>query len=905
MKIKKVLIYSAITLLMIIVVLLVLPFVVNLDKYISKITGPASKAVGRQVSIDHLRLTILTGLGVELKGVSVAETKPSKTPFVHIEGVDVGVKLLPLLKKEIAISKVIITKPDINIIRYADGTYNFSDLMKKTSEKPTETTAAKPEEKGGTSGIPKGFSLGKLAITDGRVSITDIDNKKEHSYVIDHINLGVQDFNVTKPFKVSLGVTFGNLKDARLDVNGMVGPIGEQLSPETLPLNIKVSMKHIDIPYMISLAGQKKQVLKSGTLDVEEALKSKAGVTDINGRIGLSGLALTNATIAAVNITDNLQFHSDKKQLSINDITVQSQGIDLGLKGDADISGKSAHISLFSRKLPISGLLDFYSPLKQMLPQDMDISGNGSIKTDVTADGSTMGIKGIVDLTNARIGYQSGKQKMFAKPDSVPFSLSYDISKQSSYITMKDVKLVLDKLSVVLTGKMLASGSMDGDVSINSNTIQLQTMEDIVPLIKSYNASGNVALSARAKGAFKNPKELAVTGSLQVKNVSAQISSLPKPLKSFDMNASFTRNSLALKSMTAQIGQSVIKASGDVTDFSAPHGRFNIASPYLNIDELMPASKQEKKPEEPAKAGQAKEQQQPSIMDKADITVNANVKKGIVKKALFSDLTAVARIVKGSLILDKFNVRAFSGVLAANGTVGMKGEEPYNLKLKTTELNLGDMLNTFTSYKDIMSGRLGTDVALHGNAKELKQTVSGNGVITVTNGEIKTFSVLSKLTDIARLANIGTGNTTRIKNMKLTGSIDNGKITTNDLKLISDDVNVNANGYFDLDSNLNYHGTGIFSRSLSTRVGGTTGQLIKNEQGEVEVPFTLTGDIKRPVFKLDQAAFEQRLKEVAKKKVIQELNKQLNKELQTNKPAQQLQQNIQEKGKKAIEQLFR
>ncbi len=901
MKLKKILTYSGITLGVIIVILLVLPFVINLDKYISRITGPASKAIGRQVSIGHLRLTILTGLGVELKDVTVQEKVPAKAPFVSVKDIDVGVKLLPLLKKEISVSKVILTKPDINIIRYQDGTYNFSDLMNK----PKEKAEVKPEKKAQpSSGIPEGFSLDKLEVSDGVINITNVEHGKGHTYGLNHINLGVYGFNVDKAFQVSLGVSFDNLKDARLDINGDVGPTGQQISVEHLPLNITILLKHIDLPYVLSLAGVKAQPLSAGTLDVEEKLNSESsGNIDINGKVQLSGLALTNGTVSPFSVSNDLQFMPREKLLNIKDVTLQSDGINLGLKGNTNIATMGINIDLFSRNLSLDKLIAFYSPLEKSLPADAQVSGDGSIKTSVSTQKDVMNINGSIDLSKAKISYA----KMFVKPESVPLSLSYDISKHGNAVDIKDIKLILDKLAMDAAGTVFTSGDMNGNISLNTNAVQVQSLQDVIPMIQSYHASGSFILSASAKGAFKKPKELGVQGRLQVKNVSATIASLPKPLKSFDMDALFTRNSVVLKSMLVQIGQSEIKANGNINDFSAPQGRLNITSPYLNADELMPPSKKETPAEKPKAQPAGKGQAKPSILDRANITVSANVKKGVVKKAQFNYLVMLARIVKGTLFLDKFDVRTFSGIIAANGTVGMSGEEPYNLKLKTTGLNLGDMLNTFTSYKDVMTGKLGTDLALNGNATDLKKTVSGKGIMTVTDGEIKTFSILSKLTDVAKLAGIQAGKTTKISTMKLTAVIDHGKVTSNDLKMNSSDLNVTANGYFDLDSNINYHATAILSRANSNRIGGTAGQLIKNEQGEAEIPFILTGDIRRPVFKLDAQAYEQRIKEVAKKQVIQQLNKQLNNNLKNNKAIQQNKnlQEIQNQGQKAIQQLFK
>lgn len=899
MKYKKVLLYFVLTLIIIIGILLILPFVVNLDRYIPKITAPVTKAIGRQVSIEHLRLTILSGLGVELEGVKVQEKKPANIPFVQVDNINVGVKLLPLFKKQISISRVILIKPKINIIRYPDGTYNFSDLLKKEQKKPAEniTTTTKP-----SGGIPEGFYLDKLEISDGTVDIINLEEGKEHKYGLDHINLGVYGFNTKQAFKVTLGVSLNNIKEARLDIDGYVGPTGQYVSLETLPLNINVSLKHIDIPYILSLAGVKSRLLTAGTIDVEEKLKTSSGVMNIDGKIYLSGLTLTNGTINPCSITNHLIFALQDKNIDINNITFNSDGIELAVNGDVNVNKKTININLASKQLSIDKVLGFYSPVKQSLPSDTTVTGDAQLKTSINALNAVFNINGVVDLSKAKISYG----KIFSKPSGIPMSLSYNVLKDGTDVSLKDIKFILDKLVLNASGRLTLEKGMNGAISISTNNVSIASLEDVVPQIKSYKANGSLILAMSANGSFKNPKELGVQGRLLAKGVSANITSLPKPLTAFDLDASFTRNSVNVKNIFVKIGSSEVFGNGNINNSSGLYGKINITSPYLNVDELTPSSKpKEEKPEE--KAVSKEEQTKPSILDKSDITITANIKKGVIKKIQFTNLSMLARLVKSEVILNKFNVDIFSGMLSGNGTVGMKGEKPYDLKLRATSLNLGDMLNTLTSYKDVMSGRLGADVALNGDTSNLKRTVSGKGIITVTDGEIKTFSALSSLLGIAKLASVGNGRTTRISNMRLTAAIDHGKVTSNDTKLLNNDLTIVASGYFDLDSNLDYRGTGYLSKAISNRIGGTMGQLIKNDQGEVEIPFILTGTIRKPTFKLDNVVYEQKLKEAAKKQVIKELNKQLNKELNTNKAIQQNKslQELENKGKKALEQLFK
>ncbi len=892
MKIKKTIIYPVIGLITIIIILAVLPFVINLDNYISKITVPASKAIGRQVTIKHIRLSILTGLGLELKDVSIADVTSSTVPFVHVDDVKVGVDILPLFKKEISINSIKLLDPNVHLIRYPDGKYNFSDLLKKKTAEKTKASASKP------SSIPEGFYLGKLLLDNGTITLTSHENNKVKKYIVKDINLGISNFNVKNPFSIYLTANLGTLKDTGFEIKGMIGPIGQYVSAEKLPYDLTAKFNHIDIPYILKFAGFKKEILKSGIVDADETLKSTPrGTVDITGKVSLSGIAFTDADIKPFDITNNLEFTTAQKSLKINDIALQSDGINIDAKGNVNLNKHVSIVHLESKKLVLNNLIAFYSTLKQKLPQELLLSGNGSIKTDVSTTPGSTDINGVVDFTDAKVAYD----KKFIKQSSTPFQLTYHILKQGSRFDLKDVDLVLDKLNVLLTGNVLTTGNMGADISVKTNRINLASLENILPMLKTYNAHGSLSLTTRAKGELKKPKELNINGDIKVNDVSAQIASIPRPLKSLNMDAAFTKHSLLLKSLLLVIGQSIIKANGSISDFSAPKGRINIVSPYLNIDELTPKTKPSHK--QASEEITSRASNKPSIIDKADIMVDARVDKGIVKKAQFKSLYALIQLTKAVLFIKQFHVNAFSGIISANGSMGLRHEQPYDLKLNVAKLELGQLLNTFTSYGDVLSGKLASDLALNGDIKDLKHTVSGNGIITVTDGEIKTFSALSELLKVASLSTIGKGQTTRFNNIKLTAVINHGKVTTNDLKLLSNEMDITSNGYFDLDGNLNFHGNSILSRALSNGIGGTIGQVIKNEQGRVEIPFLLTGTIRKPVFALDRQAYSQRLKELAKKQVIKELNKQINKELKgnENKQIQQLQQ----KGSKAIEQLFK
>src|SRR5256885_348028 len=99
--------------------------------------------------------------------------------FICAEELNVLVDLLPLLSGNLRVRSVELRRPAVELIRTKQGSWNFATLGTKTATSPT---TAQPSSAG------KGFSLDNLAIVDGQVGITDLQQKGARS-AYDHIDL--------------------------------------------------------------------------------------------------------------------------------------------------------------------------------------------------------------------------------------------------------------------------------------------------------------------------------------------------------------------------------------------------------------------------------------------------------------------------------------------------------------------------------------------------------------------------------------------------------------------------------------------------------------------------------------------------------------------------------------------
>src|SRR5580693_4733624 len=166
--------------LVLIVVVVVFAATFNVNQYRGTIQSELEKRLNRRVVLGDMHLGIFPPR-LQVENLSIADdpTFNDAKPFVEAHGLDVSVKLLPLLRKSVEISSLTLQRPSVELIKDAQGTWNFSTIG--ASQKP------------GPSSNKQQISLGELVVQDGQVALTDQQARKPRM-LYDHINLNVKDF---------------------------------------------------------------------------------------------------------------------------------------------------------------------------------------------------------------------------------------------------------------------------------------------------------------------------------------------------------------------------------------------------------------------------------------------------------------------------------------------------------------------------------------------------------------------------------------------------------------------------------------------------------------------------------------------------------------------------------------
>jgi AsmA protein len=443
----------------ILLVLIALPFLINVNAFRPRLESELTSALGRQVKVGNLSLSILSG-SVSAEDLSIADDPAfSKDPFVRAKSLRVGVEILPLIfSKALHVTNITLEKPEIALLRDATGKWNFSTLGGKS-----EPAAAKAPSSG--SSVPS-LSVSKLDVEDGRLSVNRAKSSiKPHTY--ENVNIAVRDFSATSQFPFSLTADLpggGSLK-----LEGKAGPINSADTTAT-PLQAKISVKRLDLD-------------ASGFVDPSSGI---AGLADFDGTLNSDGKQLqATGTLKA----DKLKL-AEKGSPASQPVGVkcalaydlQKQGgtltqgdVSLGkalakLTGSFQSQGESTllNMKLNADGMPVDDLETMLPALGVILPSGSKLQG-GTLSTNLAIMGPVdkLVITGPVRLAQTKLaGFNLGS-KMSAisalsgaqtGQDTSIQNLSTDARVAPDGVRTQDINLVIPALGTVTGDGTISPG---------------------------------------------------------------------------------------------------------------------------------------------------------------------------------------------------------------------------------------------------------------------------------------------------------------------------------------------------------------------------------------------------------------------------------------------------------------
>lgn len=477
MKRKPLLIVGGIVVLLFLIIL-ALPFFINVNQFKPTLETKLGVAMGRKVGIGDIGLSIISG-SVTVKDVSVADDPAfSNSPFLTAKSLDVGVEMMPLIfSRQLNISSFTIQDPEISLQHNANGTWNYSTLGAAGQSKTSAPPAAPAPAAGGGAAAPTptapGFSVDKLKIANGKIIVGTVGSKAKPS-VYSNVNLEASDLSYTTQFPFKLTATGpGN---ADLKVEGKAGPIN-QTDTSLTPLNATVNVQHLDLA-------------TTGFIDPASGI---AGIVDFDGSLGSDGKQMSSkGTVKANKLKVSAAGQPSSVPVTVDyatDYTLKSQAGVLN-QGDVHIGNALARLTgnyntsaeptkvdmkLNAQGMPLGDLEGFLPAVGVVLPPGSKLQG-GTLTANLTITGPVDKpvIVGPVNLSNAKLAGFSLKSKLGALSsftglggggggsDTEIQTLSANVRNDPSGSKIDNLNLVVPTIGTVTgAGTVSAAGQLD------------------------------------------------------------------------------------------------------------------------------------------------------------------------------------------------------------------------------------------------------------------------------------------------------------------------------------------------------------------------------------------------------------------------------------------------------------
>ncbi|MEK7870354.1 MAG: AsmA family protein, partial [Nitrospirota bacterium] len=174
-------------------VILALPFLIDLNRYQNQYKPLIEEALNRKVQLQDIRLTIWPRLGARIGGVTILDDPAfSAGPFASLTSLDVGVKLLPLLSKQLEVEEISLRNPVVTVITNKDGVMNVSTIGARTASSSTAEPGTVPPPVGNPLQILALFAVDRVSIEGGTLTYRDLSTAPVTEYQAQDFELLLQ-----------------------------------------------------------------------------------------------------------------------------------------------------------------------------------------------------------------------------------------------------------------------------------------------------------------------------------------------------------------------------------------------------------------------------------------------------------------------------------------------------------------------------------------------------------------------------------------------------------------------------------------------------------------------------------------------------------------------------------------
>ncbi|HEV2486203.1 MAG TPA: AsmA family protein [Terracidiphilus sp.] len=378
--------WLALAVLVAILAVLIVPPLVSVSRYTSRITSLMSDSLGRPVRLSSVRVRLLPRPGFVLDDLAVEEDPAfGAEPLLHASTVTANIRMLSLWRGRLEISEISVDDASLNLVRSPDGRWNLDSLLH------TAATKAGTAAAGGAHAPPFPY----LAASNSRINFKNGVEKLPFSVVDTDLSFWQEDPGKWRirlrgqPARTDVSLDLADTGVVELDATAQHAPDLRQM-----PIHLDLEWRDAQLGQLTRLATGSDAGWR-GDMRGEVHVDGTADVAQVKTRLRATGVHRAEfAPAAPMDFDANCAFVYHYSARALQNLVCDSP---LGnghvrLAGDLPANGGMPHFSVELDRIPVAAGLDALRTVRRGIGPGLQAAGTVSGKVSYAESPAANGV---------------------------------------------------------------------------------------------------------------------------------------------------------------------------------------------------------------------------------------------------------------------------------------------------------------------------------------------------------------------------------------------------------------------------------------------------------------------------------------------------------------------------------
>ncbi len=544
---------------------LLLPPFINVNRYRARIAASLSNAMGRQVTVGHISLRLLPQPGFELENLVVADDPSfSPEPLLRADEVTASLRISSLWRGRLEIARLNLHYASLNLVVTPDNRLNLAALLSRaTRTQAAPTTAKRPETR---------VRFPYIEVDYGRINFKR--GMEKQVFALTDTGLGLW-----SPWEDEWRMRIEShpvRTDTSINDTGILKIDGSFHRAENLlltPININFSLERSQLGQLTKLFSGRDRGWR-GSLEVSGTVTGVAGVPTVKLHASLADFRrydIAGGEALRIDADCTGTYHARQMGAPVsgdgNCLLPLGEG-NLRVEGLlTDSSPASYAVNIRAKNVPMKSVVLLAKHAKRSLPGDLSATGtlSGSVRIAKEAQSAEPHLSGEGTATDVTLRSSVLEKDLslgnLAFDTGTPLELLSPRKSRQVVAHNFPVRLNIHPFAIAVGGTLPAAVSgwvgrtgYGFDLSGDAETSRLLQVARTLGIgVPKFGIFGPAHVQMELAGEWKGFTQPTATGTAQLKNVRAELPGIASPVQIASGSAIFSAYDIQLQNLTGSV----------------------------------------------------------------------------------------------------------------------------------------------------------------------------------------------------------------------------------------------------------------------------------------------------------------------------------------------------------------